>query len=229
MNDSEIRRQLYPQLAGGVHIDELDTGATRADVVHITSESMHCYELKGDGDTLKRAETQLFYYARAFDYVTFIVTERHQQRLQQMLPAWVGITVASGAGLVPIRVAQVSPLRERGPLALLLLGSEIKQFLRGRGEKGLSKLRDFELSAWLTAADHIPLEEISQYVRRQLIERLPQRLRRREVRRQLARDQRAARQANRQDLQQKMRQWEQDEPEWYAQHRAYYEAELARI
>ena len=36
MNDPEIRALLYPLLLGGVRIDELPTGTTRADVVHIT-------------------------------------------------------------------------------------------------------------------------------------------------------------------------------------------------
>ena len=57
MNDPEIRARLYPLLLGGVHIDELPTGSTRADVVHITEHFMHGYEVKGDGDTLQRVKT----------------------------------------------------------------------------------------------------------------------------------------------------------------------------
>ena len=43
MNDPEIRARLYPLLLGGVVIDELPTGTTRADVVHITDAFMHGY------------------------------------------------------------------------------------------------------------------------------------------------------------------------------------------
>ena len=39
MNDPAIRALLYPLLLGGVRIDELPTGTTRADVVHVTEHS----------------------------------------------------------------------------------------------------------------------------------------------------------------------------------------------
>ncbi|MEJ7663780.1 MAG: ATPase domain-containing protein [Hymenobacter sp.] len=89
MNDPEIRARLYPLLRGGVHIDELPTGSTRADVVHITEHFMHGYEVKGDGDTLQRVENQLRCYAEVYDFVTFVVTEKHLAKLLP-LPACVG-------------------------------------------------------------------------------------------------------------------------------------------
>ena len=86
MNDPEIRARLYPLLLGGVVIDELPTGTTRADVVHITDAFMHGYEVKGDGDTLQRVENQLRCYAEVYDFVTFVVTEKHLAKLLPLLP-----------------------------------------------------------------------------------------------------------------------------------------------
>ncbi len=96
---------LYPLLVGGVYVDELPTGSTRVDVVHITEQFMHGYEVKGDGDTLQRVSRQLGYYAGAYDFVTFIVTEKHLPKLLPLLPEWVGILVASPAGLCSHRPA----------------------------------------------------------------------------------------------------------------------------
>ena len=95
MNDPEIRALLYPLLLGGVRIDELPTGTTRADVVHVTAQFMHGYEVKGDGDTLLRVANQLRCYGEVYDFVTFIVTEKHLPKLLPLLPVWVGVLVAS--------------------------------------------------------------------------------------------------------------------------------------
>ncbi|MDB5269006.1 MAG: hypothetical protein JWP58_2046, partial [Hymenobacter sp.] len=76
MNDPEIRTLLYPLLLGVVRIDELTTGTTLADVVHITEHFMHGYEVKGDGDTLQRVANQLRCYGEVYDFVTFIITKK---------------------------------------------------------------------------------------------------------------------------------------------------------
>ena len=112
MNDPEIRALLYPLLPGGVYIDELPTGTTRADVVHITEQFMHGYEVKGDGDTLQRVANQLRCYGEVYDFVTFVVTEKHLPKLLPLLPEWVGILVASPTGLRPHRAAALQ--RHRG-------------------------------------------------------------------------------------------------------------------
>ncbi|MBC8083966.1 MAG: sce7726 family protein [Hymenobacter sp.] len=176
MNDPEIRALLYPLLTGGVHIDELPTGSTRADVVHITGQFMHGYELKGDGDTLQRVRRQLACYARAYDLVTFIVTEKHLPGLLLLLPKWVGILVASPAGLHSHRPARYNAAVERAAVADLLLLEEVRQFLLARGLTGISLLRRREVLHLLRNAHAIPLSALAQYVREQLTARLPQRL-----------------------------------------------------
>lgn len=176
MNDPEIRALLYPQLLGGVRIDELPTGTTRADVVHITEQFMHGYEVKGDGDTLQRVANQLRCYGEVYDFVTFIVTEKHLAKLLPLLPEWVGVLVASASGLHPHRAAGYNATVERAPIAKLLLLEEVKQFLMARGLTGVSTLRSREVSQFLRTTQLVPLASLAQYVRERLMARLPERL-----------------------------------------------------
>ena len=178
MNDPEIRARLYPLLTGGVYIDELPTGSTRADVVHITEHFMHGYEVKGDGDTLQRVENQLRCYAEVYDFVTFIVTEKHLPKLLLRLPEWVGVLVAEAekADLRTHRPAGYNATVQRAPLAALLWVEEIKQFLLARGLAGASTLRQREVAQFLRTTHTVPLSSLAQYVRERLMARLPERL-----------------------------------------------------
>ena len=176
MNDPEIRALLYPLLQGGVYVDELPTGTTRADVVHITPTFMHGYEVKGDGDTLKRVPAQLKCYGVVYDLVTFVVTDKHVEKLLPLLPDWVGVLVASAEGLRTHRPALYNSTVERAHLAGLLLREEVQQYLMNLGLKGASQLRRRELFRILAQTHSIPLSSLAHYVRERLIARMPQRL-----------------------------------------------------
>jgi len=186
MNDPALRARLYPLLLGGVWVDELPTGSTRADVVHITEHFMHGYELKGDGDTLARVKNQLRCYTEVYDFVTFVVTEKHLPKLLLALPAWVGVLVAGPAdsdGLRPHRPAAYNARVQRAPLAALLLLEDVKQFLLARGLAGASTLRQREVAHYLRTAHGLPVSALACHVRERLMARLPERLHWREVRR----------------------------------------------
>lgn len=176
MNDPEIRALLYPLLEGGLYVDELPTATTRADVVHITPAFMHAYEVKGDGDTLQRVARQLQCYAEAYDFVTFVVTEKHLLKLLPLLPEWVGVLVASPAAIRVHRPALYNATVEKAPVASLLLLEEVKQFLMTLGLQGVSKLRRAEVLQLLRTSHAIPLSRLAQYVRERLMARMPQRL-----------------------------------------------------
>jgi hypothetical protein len=177
MNDPEIRALLYPLLTEGVFVDELPTGTTRADVVHITPTFMHGYEVKGDGDTLQRVANQLRCYGEVYDFVTFIVTEKHVTKLLPLLPEWVGVLVAApGQALRVHRAAAYNATVERAPLAGLLLLEEVKQYLLALGLSGVSTLRRREVMTFLRTTQLVPLSGLAQYVRDRLIARLPERL-----------------------------------------------------
>ncbi|RFP64060.1 hypothetical protein D0N36_16145 [Hymenobacter lapidiphilus] len=176
MNDADIRPLLYPLLLGGVFIDELPTGTTRADVVHITEQFMHGYELKGDADTLQRVPRQLPCYGRAYDFVTFVVTEKHLTKLLPLLPEWVGVLVASPVGLQVYRRAEYNATVERPAVAGLLRVSEIKQFLLAQGLPGVSTLRRRDILSFLRTTRLVSLADLAHFVRRQLLSRYEERL-----------------------------------------------------
>ncbi|MBD2715489.1 sce7726 family protein [Microvirga sp. STR05] len=176
MNDPEIRVLLYPLLPGGVYIDELPTGTTRADVVHITEHFLHGYEVKGDSDTLQRVPNQLRCYGEVYDFVTFVVTEKHLPKLLPLLPEWVGVLTVVEGELRPHRAAAYNATVEPAPLASLLLLEEVKQFLMARGLRGVSELRRAEVLHFLRTTNLVPLSSLAQYVRERLMARLPERM-----------------------------------------------------
>lgn len=176
MNDPAIRALLYPLLTDGVYVDELPTGSTRADVVHITAHFMHGYEVKGDRDTLQRVPNQLRCYAAAYDFVTFVVTEKHLPKLLPLLPVWVGVLVATEDSLRTHRPSAYNATVERAPIAALLLLEEVKQFLLALGLTGVSTLRGRDIAHLLRTNNRISVARLAQYVRDRLIARLPQRL-----------------------------------------------------
>lgn len=198
MNDPEIRALLYPMLTGGHLLDELPVGTTRADVLHLTPDFMHGYELKGDGDTLKRLENQVRCYSQSFDYVTFVVTSKHFNKALNALPQWVGLWSATPLGIVRMREAQAHDQLARAHIASLLWQDEIKCFMQERGMKGLSKYRLWELFGVLEQDTTIPTAALAAFVRQRLIDRLPQRLAQRaalKVQRQEGKEREAERQA----------------------------------
>jgi len=178
MNDSDIRALLLPQLLGGHLIEELPVGntqgsITRADVVHLTDELMHGYELKGDGDTLKRVPMQARVYGMVFDRVTFVVTSRHLARLYLpgLLPEWAGVAQATPEGIHFITPAQPVPTLDRAQLGALLWQKEMLGFLKSYNIKAVSKLRVWE--CWdLLQDESIPLDALRAFVRERLVNRL---------------------------------------------------------
>ena len=187
MNDPEIRALLRPLLTDGHLIEELPVGntegsITRADVVHITDELMHGYEIKGDGDSLKRVPMQARVYGLVCDRVTFVVTSKHLARLYLpgKLPAWAGVAQATADGIHFITPAQPVPTLDRTQLGALLWQKEMLAFLKSHDIKAVSKLRVWE--CWdLLQDESIPLDALRAYVRERLLARLGLRLRRREL------------------------------------------------
>lgn len=209
MNDPEIRALLYPMLTGGHLLDELPVGTTRADVLHLTPDFMHGYELKGDGDTLKRLENQVKCYSQSFDYVTLVVTSKHFNKALNALPEWAGLWSATPLGIIRMREAKPHNQINRAHLASLLWQDEIKDFMQQQGMRGLSKYRCWELFGVLEKDTTIPTAALAAFVRQRLIDRLPQRMAQRaalKVQREEAKDRELERQAGYRRLEALMRQ-----------------------
>lgn len=178
MNDPEIRALLRPHLTAGHLIEELPVGntegsSTQADVVHITDDLMHGYELKGDGDSLKRVPMQARVYGLVCDRVTFVVTSKHLARLYLpgQLPAWAGVAQATPEGIHFITPALPVPTLDRTQLGALLWQTELVAFLKAYNIKAPTRLRVWECCD-LLQNKAIPLEVLRAYVRERLVARL---------------------------------------------------------
>lgn len=185
MNDPAIRALLYPLLTEGVYIEELPTGGTRADLVHITEQYMHCYEIKGSSDTMQRVVSQLGHYMLVYDFVTFVVTEKHLPKLLPLLPEWVGVMVATPEGISTHRTAGYNSAVERTALGGLLMVDELRQFMLARGLRGVSTMQRREVMHIMRHAHNIPVSHWARYTRERLTARLPVRTQKRAERKAL--------------------------------------------
>ncbi|QQR46536.1 sce7726 family protein [Myxococcus xanthus] len=97
MRDADIRpllvrtvRARYPDARV---MDELGLmyGHVRVDVVALSPDCLHGYEIKGDADDLRRLPGQVRLYSEALDRCSLVVGERHLHKAAALLPAWWGI------------------------------------------------------------------------------------------------------------------------------------------
>jgi len=110
LDDKTIRKFLIARLAALTKkpkaiIEELrvHNGNAIADVVAVHRYA-HCYEIKGDADSIHRILRQCKFYNLAFKRITLVTTQRHINNAIKLAPAHWGIMVASDKnGSVAIR------------------------------------------------------------------------------------------------------------------------------
>jgi len=80
-------------------IEELrvHNGNAIADVVAIY-ENAHCYEIKGEKDTLNRLIKQAEFYNTTFTKMTLVTTENHLSKAEKLIPDFWGLIVAKNSG-----------------------------------------------------------------------------------------------------------------------------------
>ncbi|ARH18261.1 sce7726 family protein [Pseudomonas aeruginosa] len=179
MREAEIKRALAHHLdcvRGGVPnmlLEELQLngGEVRADIVD--AYDLHCYEIKSEGDSLKRLLGQGSRYARVFDHVTLVTTERHLKKALPILPNWWGILLVpehEHAGFKQVRVAKPNKGQEPDVLATVLRREECLSVLgslgiaRGWRSKSLYMLQE-------RLAELLTLDELRHTVRSCLLKR----------------------------------------------------------
>lgn len=125
-------------------------GDSRIDIAVING-SLWGYEIKSETDTLYRLDSQLRQYKEVFDFLTFVVGEKHQSELMERVPAWCGIIVAKSmaAGQVSLKHVR-KPIKNTNvsnrALAELLWKDELIQLLYKKGiKKGISSKSKNEL------------------------------------------------------------------------------------
>ena len=179
MREAEIKRALAHHLdcvrdsVSSMILEELQLsgGEIRADVVDV--HDMHCYEIKSEGDSLKRLLGQGGRYARVFDHVTLVTTERHLKKAMPMLPKWWGILLVpenEDAQFKQVRVAKPNKGHEPEVLATLLKREDCMSILEQRGSirgwrgKSLYMLQE-------RVAELLTLDELRETVRSFLMKR----------------------------------------------------------
>jgi len=179
VRDLDIRLQLHTELArrfvGDVIRGELGLclGQTRVDVA-VVNCYLHGYEIKSERDNLARLPAQIDLYDRVLDYSTIVCSDRHLDRIIDLVPDSWGIIIASGRpGLIKLTsVRQPTVNLSPDPLAIaqLLWRSEAAQVLMARGERVKTKETRWQLWDRLAA---MPLTTLQYHVRLMLKQRQP--------------------------------------------------------
>ena len=149
MNDAQIRLSFHRKKLGRLHaapdtlvIDELGLkhGKCRADIAVINGHLIG-YEIKSDGDTLRRLDEQVATYNAVFDFATVIIARRHLQNVKTLIPGWWGITTAvkgqrGAIHFETVRRTTRNPSPDDFAVAQLLWRCEAEEELLKRGVSG---------------------------------------------------------------------------------------------
>lgn len=103
LTDKEIRRALIVHLGRRARpphatLEEVHVcnGNAIADVVAVY-KTMHCYEIKGETDSINRIVRQSQFYDQAFPLITLVTTKNHLNRAEVIAPKHWGIIVANSS------------------------------------------------------------------------------------------------------------------------------------
>src|SRR5574340_288555 len=99
LSDKVIRKSLIefirnrkPSPSAIIEELRLHNGNAIADVVAIY-QNAHCYEIKGESDTLNRISRQAEYYNTTFSRITLVTTSNHVSNALKMIPEFWGVLV----------------------------------------------------------------------------------------------------------------------------------------
>jgi hypothetical protein len=182
MRDPEIRTELHRRLrrrhegAEKVRIvNEMSVaaGACRIDVAVINGR-LEGFEIKSDVDSLARLPRQSAIYARVFDRLTVICTDRHLDQALATLPDWWGIEVAEfkdgRARIMRKRSGRANPAIEPEAIAQLLWRAEALSALEELGVAQGLRCKPRRV-LWNALASALPRHQLRALVRDRLIAR----------------------------------------------------------
>ncbi|MEW5976032.1 MAG: sce7726 family protein [Acidobacteriota bacterium] len=181
-SDPQIR-QLLLQSLRSTHdwnddtliIEELGLcqGEVRLDVA-VISGAIHGYEIKSDGDTLRRLPAQREIYNRVLDFVTVIAGKRHLSKVQKLIPDWWGlcqVQATDNLKLEDIRPGKQNSAVDPSTLVQLLWKDEVLGVLKELGlDRGASSKSRTVL--WERLVRNIRVEELKIIVRTKLKQRV---------------------------------------------------------
>lgn len=181
--DEHVREALIRHLAAAPSgesgrdriVEELGLcqGAARVDLAMIRADGIWGYEIKSDRDSLNRLVRQTEWYSRVLDVVVVVAGETHCRQLEERLPDWWGLWIASGDPdrvlFSVVREPQRNPRRDIRALVQLLWRAEALSILTSLG---LSSARaDNRRMIWERLVASRSEDEVAEIVRRTLRER----------------------------------------------------------
>lgn len=163
LDDRNIRDALITRLstlarAPKAILEELrvHNGNAIADVVTVHTYP-HCYEIKGDNDSVNRALKQAQYYDLVFNKITLVTTDKQIEKALLLVPPHWGIMRAyMSEGIIKlsyVRPARHSPDFDKKSALLTLWKSELIDIALPIGNRRLEKLNRAQLSE-LIAVSH---------------------------------------------------------------------------
>lgn len=179
LDDKEIRSSLIARLsalskAPRAILEELrvHNGNAIADVVTVHT-SAHCYEIKGDNDSVYRILNQGRFYDLVFKKITLVTTDKQIDKALRLAPSHWGIMRARKvAGMVKlsyVRSVKPSPDFDKQLALLTLWRSELTEVALTITDEKISKLNRAKLSALI--ADNLATDELVKNIGDQLITR----------------------------------------------------------
>lgn len=162
LDDRTIRRSLVSRLVGlspppKAILEELrvHNGNAIADVVTVHSTA-HCYEIKGETDSIHRILKQSRYYDLVFKKVTLVTTDRHIESALRLAPLHWGIMRAremrGDVKISYLRPALPSPSFDKKLALLTLWKSELVEVAHSGAMRKVEKLNRAQLSDLLASA-----------------------------------------------------------------------------
>lgn len=181
MKDIDIRKPLIEKIAQWNEghnyriIPEMAVcdGLSRVDIA-VANGNLYGYEIKSDADTLERLPLQQEFYNKTFDKVFIVVGTKYQSVIEQYIPDWWGVYIASYDRNQNVCFKQKKRGRKNNAISAealleLLWREEIESLLKQHGFKGLSGKNRRILRRM--AAESLSLKEIRNYTRETLKQR----------------------------------------------------------
>jgi hypothetical protein len=141
MNDLKIRsilrRTELSQYISDSHskvVEELKLPVAKARVdIAVINGHLHGFEIKSASDTLQRLPSQLTAYSKVFDYLTIVTELKYHERILNIMPEWVGVSVCSDKSgeeeFEVIKPPVFNELKEGFYVAKLLWHKELKEII----------------------------------------------------------------------------------------------------
>lgn len=179
LTDKEIRKALLTSLERRANaplatLQEVHVCNSNAiaDVVAVY-KAMHCYEIKGETDSINRVVRQSQYYDQAFPLISLVTTCNHLRRAEEVAPRHWGIILASvsqraGVTFRYVRGATRNTTYSPEIALLSLWRSELIEFA-GPNSGSLEKLNRQKIAALI--ASTAPARIISENVGKALASR----------------------------------------------------------